>query len=83
LRGNLTRSIQITHYFDIFSNDLATQAQNAYSGQLDPSTGQSECGLLWIYGKLQRLAAFDARPARSGQPISLAAHTHSVMSPPA
>jgi hypothetical protein len=43
-------------------NDLATQAQNAYSGQLDPSSGQSEGGALWIYGNLQRLAAFDVRP---------------------
>ena len=40
---------------------LATQAQDAYSGQLDPSTGQSEGGALWIYGNLQRLAAFDVR----------------------
>ena len=42
-------------------NDLATQAQNAYSGQLDPATEQSEGGALWIYGNLQRLAAFDVR----------------------
>jgi serine/threonine protein kinase len=42
-------------------DDLATQAQNAYSGQLDPSTGQSEGGALWIYGNMQRLAAFDVR----------------------
>jgi serine/threonine protein kinase len=42
-------------------NDLATQAQNAYTGQLDPSTGQSNGGALWIYGNLQRLATFDIR----------------------
>lgn len=42
-------------------NDLATQAQNAYTGQLDPSTGQSDGGALWIYGNLQRLATFDIR----------------------
>ena len=42
-------------------DDLATQAQNAYSGQLDPSTGQSAGGALWVYGNLQRLAAFDVR----------------------
>lgn len=42
-------------------NDLATQAQNAYTGQLDPSTGQSDGGALWIYGNLQRLATFDFR----------------------
>jgi eukaryotic-like serine/threonine-protein kinase len=44
-----------------FLDDLATQAQNAYSGQLNPSTGQSEGGALWIYGNLQRLATFDVR----------------------
>jgi predicted lipoprotein len=42
-------------------NDLATQAQNAYNGQLDPTTGQSDGGSLWIYGNLQRLASFDIR----------------------
>lgn len=42
-------------------NDLATQAQNAYTGQLDRSTGQSDGGALWIYGNLQRLATFDFR----------------------
>jgi hypothetical protein len=42
-------------------DDLATQAQTAYSGQLDPTTRQSEGGALWIYGNLQRLAAFDVR----------------------
>jgi hypothetical protein len=38
-----------------------TLAQNAYTGQLDPSTGQSDGGALWIYGNLQRLATFDIR----------------------
>jgi hypothetical protein len=42
-------------------NDLAMQAQNAYTGQLDPSTGQSDGGALWMYGNLQRLATFDIR----------------------
>jgi serine/threonine protein kinase len=42
-------------------DDLAAQAQSAYSGQLDPSSGQSEGGALWIYGNLQHLAAFDVR----------------------
>jgi hypothetical protein len=36
-------------------DDLATQAQDAY-------TGQPEGGALLIYGNLQRLAAFDIRP---------------------
>ncbi len=42
-------------------DDLATQAQYAYTGQLNPSTGQSEGGAIWIYGNLQRLANFDIR----------------------
>jgi hypothetical protein len=43
-------------------DDLATQAQYAYTGQLNPSTGQSEGGAIWIYGNLQRLASFEVRP---------------------
>ncbi len=42
-------------------NDMATQAQYAYAGQLNQSTGQAEGGALWIYGNLQRLATFDVR----------------------
>jgi eukaryotic-like serine/threonine-protein kinase len=43
-------------------DDLANQAQLAYAGQLDPSTGHSQGGALWVYGNLQRLATFDVRP---------------------
>lgn len=43
-------------------DDLVNQAQNAYTGQLNPSTGQSEGGAIWIYGNLQRLANFDIKP---------------------
>jgi serine/threonine protein kinase len=43
-------------------NNLATQLQEAYTGQLDPATGQSNGGALWIYGNLQRLATFEVRP---------------------
>lgn len=42
-------------------NDLATQAQNAYTGQLDPASGQTQGGAIWIYGNVQRLATFDVR----------------------
>lgn len=42
-------------------DDLATQAQYAYTGQLNPSTGQSEGGAIWIYGNLQRLTTFDVK----------------------
>jgi hypothetical protein len=43
-------------------NDMATQAQYAYTGQLNLSTGQPDGGALWIYNNLQRLAALDIRP---------------------
>jgi eukaryotic-like serine/threonine-protein kinase len=43
-------------------DDLVTQAQYAYTGQLNPATGQSEGGAIWIYGNLQRLANFDIKP---------------------
>src|SRR5258708_2525177 len=40
-------------------DDLATQAQYAYTGQPNPSTGTSQDGALWIYANLQRLATVD------------------------
>lgn len=43
-------------------NDLAAQAQNAYTGQINPTTGQSEGGALWTYNNLQRLVAFYILP---------------------
>ena len=45
----------------VILNDLATQAQNAYTGQINPTTGQSDGGALWAYNNLQRLVAFDVR----------------------
>jgi hypothetical protein len=46
-------------------NDLVMQAQNAYAGQLDPSTGASEGGAVWIYGNIERLVTFDVMPFAS------------------
>lgn len=43
-------------------NTVATQAQNAYTGQPNPATGTSQTGALWIYNNLQRLATFDITP---------------------
>jgi hypothetical protein len=40
-------------------NDLVMQAQNGYAGQLDPTTGASQGGAIWIYGNLERLVTFD------------------------
>jgi serine/threonine protein kinase len=49
-------------------NDLVMQAQNAYAGQLDPTTGASQGGAVWIYGNIERLVTFDvmqfASPSR-------------------
>jgi len=42
-------------------NDLANQAQDAYTGHINLSTGQSEGGAIWTYDNLQRLVAFDIR----------------------
>ncbi len=49
-------------------DDLAKQAQYAYAGQLNPSSGQSDGGALWIYGNLQRLTAFDIRQYPASTP---------------
>lgn len=43
-------------------DDLATQAQYAYTGQSNPSTGSLQGGALWIYDNLQRLATFEVQP---------------------
>jgi len=43
-------------------DDLATQAQYAYTGQPNPSTGVTQGGSLWIYNNFQRLATFDVEP---------------------
>jgi hypothetical protein len=40
-------------------DDLATQAQYAYTGQPDPSTGVAQGGSLWIYNNFQRLATLE------------------------
>ena len=45
-------------------NDLASQAQDAYTGQINPSNGQPEDGALWTYDNLQRLVTFDIRNIR-------------------
>jgi hypothetical protein len=37
-------------------------AQLAYSGQIDPLTGQAQGGALWIYSNIQRMANFEVKP---------------------
>ena len=43
-------------------NDLTTQAQTAYAGQIDQTSGQPQGGMIWIYGNIQRLADFVVKP---------------------
>jgi serine/threonine protein kinase len=43
-------------------DDMTTQAQYAYAGQPNPSTGTTQDGALWIYANLQRLSTFDLTP---------------------
>ncbi len=43
-------------------NELAAQAQDAYTGHADPSAGAPQGGVLWIYTNLQRLTAFTVAP---------------------
>jgi hypothetical protein len=59
---NMDRSQLLQAPALVLLNDLATQAQYAYTGQPDPSTSQAGGGALWIYDNLQRLAAFEVRP---------------------
>jgi hypothetical protein len=43
-------------------NDLATEAENADTGSIDPSSGQQQGGADWIYQSLQHLAVFEVHP---------------------
>jgi hypothetical protein len=45
-------------------DDMTVQAQYAYAGRPDPSTGIAQGGVLSIYDNLQRLATFDVAPYR-------------------
>jgi hypothetical protein len=42
-------------------NDMVTQAQFAYAGQPDPSSGATNGGTLWIYNNFERLTSFDVK----------------------
>lgn len=52
----------------ILLDNMTTQAQYAYTGRANPSTGISQGGVLWIYDNLQRLAAFDVAPYTAPKP---------------
>ena len=40
-------------------NDMVQQANNAYSGQIDPVSGAMHQGVIWIHAQAQSLAALD------------------------
>ncbi|MFL5690703.1 MAG: protein kinase domain-containing protein [Ktedonobacteraceae bacterium] len=43
-------------------NDMVTQANNAYMGRNDPSTGQQQIGVSQIYRDVQLMATFEIKP---------------------
>lgn len=43
-------------------NDMVTQANNAYMGRNDPSTGQQQIGVSQIYRDIQLMATFEIKP---------------------
>ncbi len=42
-------------------NDMVTQSQQAYDGQIDPLTGQLQGGAVWISSNIQRMANFEIK----------------------
>lgn len=46
-------------------DNIATQAQYAYTGQPNPTTGTVQNGALWIYNNLQRLTTFNVAPYKA------------------
>ena len=52
-------------------DDLATQANNAFVGQINPFTHQVKEGVVQIHYKIQRLATFDIRACTSSDPCAL------------
>ena len=40
-------------------DDMAVQASFAYAGRVDPTTGNMQGGVTWIYTGIQHLARFD------------------------
>jgi len=52
-------------------DDLATQANDAFVGQIDPFTHQVKEGVVQIHYNIQRLATFDIRACTSSDPCAL------------
>ncbi len=45
-------------------NDMVTKANSAYFGTQDPSSGQTQEGIEWVYRNVQHLAVIDITPYR-------------------
>jgi serine/threonine protein kinase len=43
-------------------NDLVASAQYAYTGKVDPLTGQLQGGVIWVCSNIQRMANFELKP---------------------
>lgn len=56
---NMSDSQLLTQQSLSILNDMDTQAGNAYSGQLNPETNQTQGGVLQIHHNLERLATFN------------------------
>lgn len=48
-------------------DDMVTQAQHAYDGEIDPLNGQLQGGAIWVCSNIQRIANFDLKPYKPGQ----------------
>ena len=55
----------------ILLDDLATQANYAFVGQINPYTGQVKEGVVQVHYNIQRLATFDIRACTSSQPCTM------------
>jgi hypothetical protein len=50
-------------------DDMVLQASNAYTGTTDPSTGQSQPGVVWLHQKLQSMAIITVSTYVSGSAV--------------
>ena len=46
-------------------NDMVTQAEHAYNGEINPLTGQLQGGVIWVCSNIQRIANFDLQPYKA------------------
>jgi hypothetical protein len=49
-------------------NDMIDNATNAFTGQVDPATGQMQQGVTWIHEQIQALAVLDVKHSTASGP---------------